>query len=116
MNALDDAIVYKVNGAQKSKSGRAFVLLPFPCGGTAVKRNTTPISARRILPGIPEKRLRSNIPEEPVKFTDLGSEAEGGRLVPNRFRNESSRTYISSRWTSCCWVFAWYERRYASDD
>lgn len=93
IDALDDAIVYKVNGAQKSKSGGLSFYYPSHVEEQQLSEyyaNICPSeSYREYL-----KSVYSNIPEEPVKFTDLGSEAEDGSF--QIALDESSRNYILS--------------------
>lgn len=93
MTALDAAVVYKVNGPQKSKSGGLSFYYPSHVEEQQLTEYYTNIcpseSYREYI-----KNVYANIPEEPIKFTDLGSKAEDGSF--QIALDESSRNYILS--------------------
>lgn len=93
MTALDHAVVYKVNGGQKSKSGGLSFYYP-----SHVEEQQLSEYYTNICPSEPYreylKNVYGNIPEEPIQFTNLGSKGADGAF--QIALAESSRNYILS--------------------
>lgn len=93
MDALGSTVIYKVNGSEKSKSGGLSFFYPLYLDEKRLDTYYNEIcpsdSYKAYL-----KAVYDNIPENPIVFTDRGSQAEDGSF---RIKlDESSRNYIRS--------------------
>ena len=93
MSALDQAVVYKVNGGEKSKSGGLSFYYPLH-----LDKEKLNIYYNEICPSTPYrdylKAVYENIPENPIVFADPGSKGADGSFQIRL--DESSRNYILS--------------------
>ena len=91
--ALDEAVIYKVNGAQKNKSGGLSFYYPSSMEEEKLKQYYETLCPSDSYKAYLES-VYSSIPEEPIQFTDLGSIADDGAFQISF--SESSRNYILS--------------------
>lgn len=93
MKAVENAVVYKVGGSEKSKSGGLSFYYPMVPDKEKLTSYFT-----SICPSEPYKTylktVYENIPENPITFTDSGSKAEDGSFQIKL--DEASRNYILS--------------------